>query len=249
MIGYHISFSATNIKHNLLELKNNKGMPVQIFIGSNRNMYTINGLNNSFNLIDNAIKTYYPDLYKNHNVYIHNTYCSNIYKDLFDPSAYNLLFDWINNNNIKGFVVHIPSTNQNINTFINNINLLNKNAKILLELIDNKGPEHNNVQRVLNLLNTVRKHNKNIKICIDTAHLYMSGYNDIISYMEEVGYNNIGLIHYNGSSNYNKDASGNYIFPGTKHTNPFDDTNKINLTEVKKINIDKIIEDKNKYIL
>ena len=225
-IGAHISRKSTIIDtiNNIIE---NGGNALQIFV-SNPRSTKITNLNINFFGDLNEIKTY---INKNKfAIVIHNPYTINLAMSLKNGKKIIDINEcyWIqliinelkiaHNMNSYGCIIHTGKYTTNtkeegiknmkiaIKYIINEIIKLNLNSKLILETSSGQGTElFFNYQDFLDFYNSFTKKEKNyFKICIDTCHIWASGYE-----LEEIyeltiknnNINDIAVIHINNSKN------------------------------------------------
>jgi len=225
-IGAHISRKKTLIDtiDNIIE---NKGNALQIF-ASNPRSVNITNINNSFFGNLNEIENY---VNKNKfAIVIHSPYTINIAKPFINGKKIMDLDDcyWIkliihelkiaHEINSYGCIIHTGKYTTNtkeeglknmkiaIKYVINEIIRLKLNSKIILETASGQGTELlNNYQDFLDFYNSFTKKEKNyFKLCIDTCHIWASGYElqEIFNLTIKNGnINDIAIIHVNNSKN------------------------------------------------
>jgi deoxyribonuclease-4 len=113
--------------------------------------------------------------------------------------------------NIKGVIIHMGRGKSNCKeNYINNIIYVLKNSHsssvLILETGASVGNEINSsLHELFILFSNIKKHYPNrIKICIDTCHVWSSGYNIKSLYSlikKEIGWSNVACIHLNDSKN------------------------------------------------
>ena len=162
---------------------------------------------------------------KNNNIgiVIHGSFCINLARSKNDKIALNSIYLLKNDINIcnnigaLGVIIHMGKDTEklgetkSIENYINNLNTILKetqNGIIILETGANCGSE---VGSKLNILGMIREKcicKERVKFCIDTCHIYSSGYDianeDFVDILEEyiektLGWNNVIVAHINDS--------------------------------------------------
>jgi len=213
-IGAHISREKTLIE-TLNKIKENGGNALQIFVSNPRSIQ-IRKLNEKFISDTNQIKNYLK--INDFKLVIHSPYTINISNvGTLGKMGLNLIIhELIIANEIGsiGCVIHVgkdknkSSTNMksNITFIINKIIELKLNSKLILETSSGQGNELLfNFQEFLDFYNSFSsKQKKYLKICIDTCHVWASGYHLMDIYeitKKNKNLNDISVIHINNSKN------------------------------------------------
>jgi deoxyribonuclease-4 len=156
-------------------------------------------------------------------IVIHGSFCINLARSENDKIAKNSIYllkndlNICNNIDALGVIIHMGKDTEklgetkSIQNYINNLNTVlreTKNSIIILETGANCGSE---VGSKLNILGMIREKcidKERVKFCIDTCHIYSSGYDiadenfvDILEeYIEKtLGWNNVIVSHINDS--------------------------------------------------
>lgn len=182
----------------------------------------------------------------NFNLYIHSQYIINLCRTDLNYAVHSVIEDLNYIKNSKGVVIHMGKDTQNLgenqafNNMKNNILTILSNMKYDNYLILETSVKSKNdvckfysIESLAKLFNSLNKP-KNIKFCIDTCHIFASGYNvssingfnDFIKNFDKlIGIENICLFHLNDSKtilNSNVDRHANltegYIFKNNKET-------------------------------
>lgn len=214
LIGYNISGILDYNK--LFDLMENKGNFMQIFTQNPCEFSFHNNfkLNNDIKHIINI---------NNIGIVIHGSFCINLSRSENDKIAKNSIFllkkdlEIANKIGAIGVIIHMGKDTEKLGVdkaldkYVHNLNKIldeTKTGIIILETGANCGSE---VGSRLNILGEIRNKCKNkdrIKFCIDTCHIYSSGYDladedfvDILEHYIEntLGWNNIIVAHINDS--------------------------------------------------
>jgi deoxyribonuclease-4 len=190
----------------------------QIFLSSPKifNLTRINDI--SKNIINNATKYI--------NVYVHSRYVINLCRDKSYRKHTHMINVSINDINVSsqlgcsGVVFHMGKfvdmdINLALNNMLNNIiniidNTREHNATLILETSAGVGSEVcYTIQQLKSFITHIpKKYMKHIRFCIDTAHIWASGYNIssfqgmynyINEFNESIGWKYVTLIHLNDS--------------------------------------------------
>ena len=174
---------------------------------------------------------------KNITVIVHSTYLTNLWSDKKYVLNHCLeQLDACKNIKAKGLVLHLPQLYphqliESIQELLNNMKTKKIKQKIILEMtaIGDKNI-YATPNQLNDLINTLKKNNitnKQVVICIDTAHVYTGGaniytYNDAKNYIESIKDKKyIGLVHLNGNEYKYTGKTGD------KHALPLDKDDKI----------------------
>lgn len=201
-IGYNIIIDDLNIyKHDILQL---------------------------FNPIINSKITYINDNIKK--IYIHADYKFILDNERTYYNIKNSINSAKNINNVYGIIIHFPKRHINSNLRLNKIcnyisniiksYFINTNYKLILETDNNVDHIGSNIEDLEYIFNNISHDiKKYIRFCIDTSHIFLSGYTinnfkDMVNYFVDfelkIGINNIELIHLN-------DINSNILGTHTKH--------------------------------
>jgi deoxyribonuclease-4 len=216
LIGYNISGFLDYDK--LFGLIDNKANYMQIFTHNPCEF----SFNNNFKLDDNV-----KEIIKKNNIgmVIHGSFCINLCRSSNDKIAKNSIFLLKRDLEIAhkigaiGVIIHMGKDTEKLgeekalNNYVSNLNKVleeTKHAIIILETGANCGSE---VGSKLNILGEIRnkindKYKERIKFCIDTCHIYSSGYDladdDFVDTLENyientLKWENIIVAHINDS--------------------------------------------------
>jgi apurinic endonuclease APN1 len=219
-IGAHISKDTSILKtmHNML---NNNGNALQIFVSSpmNSSLPDINKISSEAK----NIKTYLAE--NNFKLIVHGSYVINLanskinkrYVEIQDRWWVNLLIkelDAAEILNAEGVVLHVGkyTTNsisdttdtmyESIKYIINYLKTNNYTTKLILETPAGAGTELlTKVEDFIEFYNKFTlNEKKNFKICLDTAHIWSSGYelNDYLKKIKSIS-EEVSVIHLNNS--------------------------------------------------
>ncbi len=216
LIGYNISGILDYDK--LFGLMDDKGNYMQLFTQNPCEF----SFNNNFKLDDNLKEIITKN---NIGIVIHGSFCINLCRSSYDKIAKNSIFllkkdlEIAHKIGALGVIIHMGKDTEKLgeekalNNYISNLNHIleqTKNGTIILETGANCGSE---VGSKLNILGEIRnritnKYKERIKFCIDTCHIYSSGYdlsdNDFVDTLEyyienTLGWDNIIVAHINDS--------------------------------------------------
>jgi deoxyribonuclease-4 len=227
-IGVHHPLKDGTIIDNLNEIKKYNGNLIQIFIGSPSKYYHSKyEFIKKYQLQSNEIKEYNKK--NNSQVIIHCSYVNNIGNEFNkQKNQIKVILQELEIANIiggLGCVLHsgkytnIEIQNSKENMFYNIKYILKKiienkwNVKLFIELNSGSGSDtlltNGSLDSFIEFYNMFNnKYKKYFKLCIDTCHLFTSGYdinkiNNIKKLYKEikkkVGIENLGLIHFNNS--------------------------------------------------
>jgi len=243
-IGAHLKKESGSLLKTIKLIQDNGGNSLQLFVSNPRSIQNAN-IQNYTDIADD-VKKYCKD--NNFKLIIHAPYTINLAKDLRNEKRIIEFKDayWINVliSNLKvsdiigsiGVVVHVGkfTTNTKENGLKNMfesikyiINVMHKekiSSKLIIETPAGVGTELlTSVNEFIDFYNKFNENDKQkIGICLDTAHIWSSGY-DINEYYKEISKTNgkdITVIHYNNS----KKDKGSKV---DVHENIFDGKMKI----------------------
>lgn len=237
MYGFHLKvdkISTDNILDTLKQLKKYNCQIVQIF-------------SENYKIIEPILNANFNEYFK---LIFHMPFIINL-SEFFSPKNFNtrkLIEDikYALNNNVIGYVVHVgvirSSKNMTSQQAIRNMyNLLtyvckelklhaNKNFTLYLEPLSGKSNDILYKLKDLSIFCNIlhkNKYTKQIKLCMDTCHIFASGYdlrtkkkinNYLLQFNKLIGLHKIGLIHLNDSKyelnsreDQHKDIGDGYI--------------------------------------
>jgi apurinic endonuclease APN1 len=199
---------------------------LQIFLGDRR----LTTLKYKFSLTVKEIKEIKKILKENNiKLFVHSIFSLNFCNDPTSPrykwGLDNLIYDleMCQKLGAKGCVLHMGSfktkklnitPEQCIQNYVNSLLIILKMSKskvpILLETpVNRKTTIGGTIEKLASIYSTIPKeYKKRIKFCIDTAHIFVSGYNiskkeNVVQYFKDfnkiIGIKNIALIHLNDS--------------------------------------------------
>ena len=222
MYGVHVSNK--ELTKNIEKIINNGGSIIQIFLsgpyGKNIDNNCDNNLdNNCDNNCDKIDILKYHRIKHDIKIYVHSPYIINLcHIRKYQMNLLKREIELVNDIGSIGIVLHVgKSLDLNIDVAIINMynNILqlynyivdNKfNVKLLIETPAGVGSEVlTKLDDLLLFYNTFTRRQKQIiKICIDTCHLYSSGYDvcdikGLFKILKKFRYSNIGLVHLNNS--------------------------------------------------
>lgn len=153
-------------------------------------------------------------------LYIHGQYILNLCRTDLSYMVKSIVDDLEYIGNSKGVIIHMGKDTQNLGKDIAFNNMKNNILNVLSHIKDNKCLiletsvkskndicNFHTIEGLSNLYNSLDKHS-NIKFCIDTCHIFSSGYdistingfNDfILKFNSLIGIENIALFHLNDS--------------------------------------------------
>lgn len=252
-IGFHLDSSHFTTIKNALEITKKKGANIlQIFLGNKR----LTTLREKIKLDNNEIKEIKLFL-KNNDIklVIHSIYSINFCKDPNHPrnkwGTDNLIYDMNLCEKIGGIgvVLHLGSYKtdkinisyeESIKNFIKSLIIVIDNTKkipIILETpVNRKYMIGGTIEKLAELYNNIPiNYKKRVKICIDTQHIFVSGYdidkiegikNYLKIFNKLIDKKNIKLIHLNDSErefntkiNRHESIGKGYIFYNNKSLN------------------------------
>ena len=213
LIGYNIN---SNININDIENIKSEANYFQIFTSDPTKYSNFN----SFSL-PKRIKKYLKN--NNIGIVIHGSFCINLARSPNDKIAQNSIkllkndIEICNNIGALGVVIHMGKDTEKLGeekaleNYVTNLEFVLENTNngvIILETGANCGSEVGSKLNKLGLIREKCKKKDRIKFCIDTCHIYSSGYDiaeenyiDILeNYIENtLGWNNVILAHINDS--------------------------------------------------
>lgn len=222
-IGAHIKKESGTLLKTIHNIKKNGGNALQLFVSNPRSAQLPN-LEVYKNMSDEILE--YCNL-TDFKLVVHSSYTINLSKDpkvgkksldLKDCYWINLLLHELIVADIigaVGVIVHVGKYTKNtkeqglyymknaIQYILKELNAMNLNAKLIIETPAGAGTELlTSVQDFIMFYNDFSKdEKKNLGICIDTAHIWSSGY-DVAEYYNELAKHNakdILVVHFNNS--------------------------------------------------
>jgi deoxyribonuclease-4 len=201
-IGYHTKKEKTLVK--TIETLPSYIPPYQIFLGGPQNTkmsITDEDVSSTLSLVRE----------KNAKIYVHSQYIINLSND--EPYVSDLLIknlQYAKQAGFKGVVVHTGKYTSKepklaIDIMYKNLSLVLDHATsecpILLETPSGQGTE--TLTDCKEFVDFVKRFNSEcIRICVDTCHVFASGYDDpleYIQYIQKIDKNLLKLVHYNDS--------------------------------------------------
>lgn len=211
LIGYNI-----NSNDNFLNIQYNNANYFQIFTADPTKFI----YNNKFNF-SKEIKKCIKD--NNIGIVIHGSFCINLARSENDKITKNSIYllksdiNICNNIGALGVIIHMGKDTEklgeekSIENYINNLNKILNETKTSIIILETGASCGSEVGSKLNILGMIREKciNKDrVKFCIDTCHIYSSGYDiadeNIVDILEEyiektLGWNNVIVAHINDS--------------------------------------------------
>ncbi len=213
--GTHMSIK-NGLLNVLSSLKNSNINTCQIFTKSPQSFKNIT-------LLDSITKQTIEDFINSNNfkLFIHGQYILNLCRNDLTYTTKSIIDDLNYIKNSIGVVIHMGKDTQNIGKEVAFNNMKNNILKVLSYIeednkfliletcVKTKNDICNfyTIEGLANLYNSLNKH-KNIKFCIDTCHIFASGYdistikgfNDYINLFDKlIGIENVVLFHLNDS--------------------------------------------------